>query len=99
MPIGADSKSKACNHYHKRNQAGAAMATGGVVILSLMNTAKPLVIAGPCAAESFETMDVVATLLKRLAAELDFDYVFKASFDKANRTTHGSNRGPGASKA
>jgi len=56
---------------------------------------RPLVIAGPCAAESFELMDAVASHLKSLAAELDFDYVFKASFDKANRTSIDSTRGPG----
>ena len=60
---------------------------------------RPLVIAGPCAAESFELMDAVATHLSALAAELGFDYVFKASFDKANRTSGGSSRGPGLDRA
>lgn len=56
---------------------------------------KPLVIAGPCSAESYELMDQVAEVLVELSQELGFDYVFKASFDKANRTSIGSNRGPG----
>ncbi len=56
---------------------------------------RPLVIAGPCAAESFELMAEVAGHLSRLAVELGFDYVFKASFDKANRTSANSVRGPG----
>ena len=60
---------------------------------------RPLVIAGPCAAESPELMRVVAANLVRLAKELDFDYVFKASFDKANRTSSSSRRGPGLQQA
>ena len=56
---------------------------------------RPFVIAGPCMAENFELMDEVATRLKALSDELDFDYIFKASFDKANRTSIGSYRGPG----
>ncbi len=56
---------------------------------------RPFVIAGPCMAENFELMDEVATKLKALSEELGFDYIFKASFDKANRTSIGSYRGPG----
>lgn len=61
--------------------------------------ARPLVIAGPCAAESFVLMDTICGTLKRLSDELGFDYVFKASFDKANRTSGGSTRGPGMDQA
>lgn len=63
------------------------------------STARPLVIAGPCAAESFDLMDSVCSQLKQLSKELDFDYVFKASFDKANRTSLSSTRGPGIEQA
>jgi len=56
---------------------------------------KPLIIAGPCVAESFELMEIVASKVHKLAGELGFDYVFKASFDKANRTAVDSYRGPG----
>jgi len=56
---------------------------------------RPLIIAGPCAAESFELMDKVAAALVKLSEELQFDYVFKASFDKANRTSLSSVRGVG----
>ena len=56
---------------------------------------RPFVIAGPCMAESFELMDEVANKLKSLSEELGFDYIFKASFDKANRTSITSYRGPG----
>lgn len=65
----------------------------------MSRAARPIVIAGPCAAESFALMDAVAGHIKRLAAELDFDYVFKASFDKANRTSAASQRGPGIKAA
>ena len=52
-------------------------------------------IAGPCVIESVEgTMDLAARLVK-LAHELDVPFVFKASFDKANRTSVESYRGPG----
>jgi len=52
-------------------------------------------IAGPCVIESVEgTMDIAARLVK-LANELDVPLVFKASFDKANRTSVESYRGPG----
>ena len=52
-------------------------------------------IAGPCVIESVEgTMDLAGRLV-RLARELDVPFVFKASFDKANRTSVGAYRGPG----
>ena len=60
-----------------------------------MNRKKPIVISGPCAAESFEVMDAAAQLLSNLQKELDFDFYFKASFDKANRTALDSYRGSG----
>jgi len=53
------------------------------------------IIAGPCLAESFEICDAVATEMKALCAEFGFGYVFKASFDKANRTSAGTVRGAG----
>lgn len=60
---------------------------------------RPLVIAGPCAAESYPLMDQVCAALKKLSDELGFDYVFKASFDKANRTSIDGTRGPGLEQA
>ncbi len=52
-------------------------------------------IAGPCVIESVEgTMDLAAKLVL-LAQELEVPLVFKASFDKANRTSVDSYRGPG----
>ncbi len=57
---------------------------------------RPLfLIAGPCAAESEGLVLEVAAALKELAGELGIPYIFKASYDKANRTSHASYRGPG----
>ena len=53
------------------------------------------VIAGPCVIESEELTLGVATTLKEMAARLGFPLVFKASFDKANRSSIKSFRGPG----
>ncbi len=52
-------------------------------------------IAGPCVVESEALVLEVAASLKRITDELGIPYVFKASFDKANRTSHDSFRGPG----
>jgi len=52
-------------------------------------------IAGPCLAESADLCLAVAERLAELCAELGVGYVFKASFDKANRTRLASPRGPG----
>lgn len=54
-----------------------------------------LIIAGPCVIENWETIFNTATAMKDLSRKLGFSYVFKASFDKANRTSYNSFRGPG----
>ena len=54
-----------------------------------------LFIAGPCVAESAGLLDEVASELKTIATETGARIVFKASFDKANRTSLASYRGPG----
>ena len=56
---------------------------------------KPVLIAGPCVIESAELLDVVARHLKDMNGRLGTDIVLKASFDKANRTSLHSFRGPG----
>lgn len=56
---------------------------------------RPLIIAGPCMAESAIQLDEIASFLKELQSKLGFDLVFKASFDKANRTSICSFRGYG----
>src|SRR5215470_19287666 len=55
-------------------------------------------IAGPCVAESLELCRQVAAFVQPLAAELGLNYIFKASFDKANRTSGTSFRGQGMEK-
>jgi 2-dehydro-3-deoxyphosphooctonate aldolase (KDO 8-P synthase) len=55
-------------------------------------------IAGPCVIESAELLDTVARDLTRINAMLGTDIIFKASFDKANRTSIHSFRGPGLDK-
>ena len=52
-------------------------------------------IAGPCVIESAELLDKVAAKLVEINGKLGIDIIFKASFDKANRTSIGSFRGPG----
>ena len=57
---------------------------------------QPLVlIAGPCQAESPEVMAAIADALDQIAARLDLPLIFKASFDKANRTSADAARGMG----
>lgn len=54
-----------------------------------------LIIAGPCVIESKEETLLIAETLQSLCKESGVGFVFKASFDKANRTSVHSNRGPG----
>jgi 2-dehydro-3-deoxyphosphooctonate aldolase (KDO 8-P synthase) len=62
----------------------------------LVGSGQPLLlIGGPCALESEELARQVAGTLKAICARLGINYVFKASFDKANRTSLRSYRGPG----
>lgn len=56
---------------------------------------KLLVIAGPCVIESEDLCLEVAYALKEITAQLDLPFIFKASYDKANRTSIDSFRGPG----
>jgi len=56
---------------------------------------EPIFIAGPCVIESPELLDTVAKELCRLRDTLGIQIIFKASFDKANRTSLSSFRGPG----
>lgn len=58
----------------------------------------PIFIAGPCVIESAELLDIVARQLAALRQRLNIEVYFKASFDKANRTSLSSFRGPGLEK-
>ncbi|MFI3327601.1 MAG: 3-deoxy-8-phosphooctulonate synthase [Rikenellaceae bacterium] len=56
------------------------------------------IIAGPCVIESAELLDEVAAKIVAINEKLGTDIIFKASFDKANRTSLSSFRGPGLDK-
>jgi len=62
---------------------------------SVGDMARPLLIAGPCVIESEALCLAIADQLARLGQRLNLAVVFKASFDKANRSAHTSFRGPG----
>ena len=68
------------------------------VVFKLSEIMKPIFIAGPCVIESAECLEVVAQELVRLNNKYDIDIMFKSSFDKANRTSISSFRGPGMEK-
>lgn len=55
---------------------------------------KMVLFSGPCAAESYDICMETGTKVKAICQKLGIDYVFKSSFDKANRTSSGSYRGP-----
>ena len=59
---------------------------------------KLTILAGPCAIESMEILDETAKGLKEITKKLDINFVFKSSFDKANRSSINSFRGPGLEK-
>jgi 2-dehydro-3-deoxyphosphooctonate aldolase (KDO 8-P synthase) len=55
-------------------------------------------IAGPCVIESEELALESAGILKHICQELKIPFIYKSSFDKANRSSHTSYRGPGIEK-
>jgi 2-dehydro-3-deoxyphosphooctonate aldolase (KDO 8-P synthase) len=65
------------------------------VSLTFGNSSPLTLIAGPCVIESAELCHTVAARMKELCAEHGLRYVFKASYDKANRSSGKSYRGPG----
>src|SRR3954454_14285446 len=60
-----------------------------------LDPAKLFVIAGPCVIESAQLCLEIASHVKGVCAKLGIQYIFKASFDKANRSASASLRGPG----
>jgi len=56
-----------------------------------------VLVAGPCVIESRELVFEIAERVKQITDKLGIDYIFKASFDKANRSSGASFRGPGVS--
>lgn len=83
-----------------RSGTGAG-AGGGVVVgasvggVRIGGGERLVVIAGPCTLESLELGLRVGARVRDVCARVGLGYVFKASFDKANRSSSGSGRGPG----
>lgn len=65
----------------------------------VLGTGKPVLFAGPCAVESFDICIEIGSKVKEISDRLGFSYVFKASFDKANRTSSSSFRSIGMDKS
>jgi 2-dehydro-3-deoxyphosphooctonate aldolase (KDO 8-P synthase) len=66
--------------------------TGDIII----GQGAPLVIiAGPCVIEDYQTTLEIAAILKEITLKLELPFIFKASYDKANRTSVDAYRGPG----
>lgn len=65
----------------------------------LLGSDKPVLFSGPCAVESFDICMEIGSHVKEIAEKHGFSYVFKASFDKANRTSSGSFRSIGMDKS
>jgi 2-dehydro-3-deoxyphosphooctonate aldolase (KDO 8-P synthase) len=75
---------------------GTTSVAGSTDVSSLFRVGAPFfLIAGPCVLESDELNVAVARALAKVSEELELPIVFKASFDKANRSSPGSPRGPG----
>lgn len=64
---------------------------------NLIDTPTPVffLIAGPCVIENYDTCFSIAQHLKKITEKLGIPFIFKASFDKANRTSIDAFRGPG----
>lgn len=63
--------------------------------LNIGHGAPLVLIAGPCVVEDYETTREIAAFLKEATEKLEMPFIFKASFDKANRTSVNAFRGPG----
>lgn len=75
-----------CNHAFNLNNP--IQANGG----------KLTILAGPCVIETQEILERTADRLKKITQKLDINFVFKSSYDKANRSSLNSYRGPGIEK-
>jgi 2-dehydro-3-deoxyphosphooctonate aldolase (KDO 8-P synthase) len=73
------------DRFKQKVQIGESISLGGE---------RMVLFGGPCAAESYDICMETGSVVKDLCNRLGIDYVFKSSFDKANRTSLGSYRGP-----
>ena len=78
------------------SKKSGAPASPAALWKRLHGSPRLLLIAGPCVIESEELCVEIAGFLQKLCAKLDIEFIFKASYDKANRTSGQSFRGPGA---
>src|SRR5580658_1209513 len=69
--------------------------TSRIHFSDFQNPSQLVLIAGPCVIESEEHVNRMADAISAIAGEAGFPWVFKASFDKANRTSLKGYRGPG----
>ena len=60
-----------------------------------LDGSKLFLIAGPCVIESYDRTLMIGREIKKICERLDVPYIFKASYDKANRSSYHSFRGPG----
>ncbi len=74
------------------------METIRIADMSVGSGTSPLLIAGPCVLEELDSAVEIGAFMKEAAEEVGFSYMFKASYDKANRTSISSYRGPGIEK-
>ncbi len=63
--------------------------------IKISESGAPFLIAGPCVLQTEEIALKIAETVKSICEPLNVPFIFKASFDKANRTAYGSGRGPG----
>jgi 2-dehydro-3-deoxyphosphooctonate aldolase (KDO 8-P synthase) len=70
----------------------------GIEDMVIGGTAPFVLIAGPCVIEDEQTTREIALFLKNITRRLNMPFIFKASYDKANRTSIHSFRGPGITK-
>jgi 2-dehydro-3-deoxyphosphooctonate aldolase (KDO 8-P synthase) len=102
--ITSTRKISASEHYHFLQEAppfdnSPPTAENYHHMSNLNLTRSPLfIIAGPCVIESPEMCLQIARHVKSICDKLGLVYVFKASFDKANRTSNSSFRGPGMAR-
>lgn len=81
----------------KLSECGRVSLSLHIVLLKQI-VMTPIFIAGPCVIESADLLDEVACELVRIKQKFNIEIYFKASFDKANRTSVHSYRGPGLEK-
>ena len=65
----------------------------------ISNSQRFTLMAGPCQLESLEHAVMMATEIKKICDKLKINYIFKTSFDKANRSSVNAKRGLGIDKA